>query len=325
MGKSWKTRAHLNTGYPYNPIRAANLQVLRPKYRHEDEGSLFLDMYGEAGHPVFSQPEFATSSRDLKHLDFLRAYGQYYFAKLAHVYSSSRECLPASCKAGLSSIESRVLGLSAPLIDGLQNSGERVLCNLDGKVDAVMRVFHAKAALAEGQEGGEHSPAYLARLEESLQLVKERGVTGTARQVVAAVLKRLEESYKGPSEAGSSLQLTAADADAWERLVAHPTVSRLLERAQPSIQYTQKKYESAHDAVVASAAYSRTVEAAAEVLQRVADSALYRLAAERLYPAISGIADPALERLANSAYTRAVVQHLKPIPKEGARQCAVAC
>ena len=61
------------------------------------------------------------------------------------------------------------------------------------------------------------------------------------------------------------------------------------------------------------------------MLQRVADSAIYRLAAERLYPAISGIADPALEKLANSAYAQAVVQHLKPTPKGDVGQCAVAC
>lgn len=83
---------------------------------------------------MFSQQDFAASGRDLKHLDFLRAYGQYYIAKLANVYSSSRECLPASCKAGLSTIESRVTSLSVPLIDGLQNSSERVLWNLDSKV-----------------------------------------------------------------------------------------------------------------------------------------------------------------------------------------------
>ena len=42
-----------------------------------------------------------------------------------------------------------------------------------------------------------------------------------------------------------------------------------MESAQPSIDYTQRKYGDAHDAVVASATYNRTLEAAAEVLQRV--------------------------------------------------------
>ena len=42
-----------------------------------------------------------------------------------------------------------------------------------------------------------------------------------------------------------------------------------MESAQPSIDYTQRKYGDAHDAVVASATYNRALEAAAEVLQRV--------------------------------------------------------
>lgn len=50
MGKSWKTRAHLNTGYPYNPIRAAHLQVIRPRVRNEDEEKLFLGEHGTERH-----------------------------------------------------------------------------------------------------------------------------------------------------------------------------------------------------------------------------------------------------------------------------------
>ena len=103
-------------------------------------------------------------------------------------------------------------------------------------------------------------------------------------------------------------------------------VSKLLETAQPSVEYTQRKYADAHDAIVASALYNSALEAAAEVLQRVQESPLYRAAAERLYPAISGIADPALEKIANSTYTRAVVDHLKPIPRDDGREWpAVTC
>lgn len=50
-------------------------------------------------------------------------------------------------------------------------------------------------------------------------------------------------------------------------------VSMLIETAQPSIDYTQRKYGNAHDAVVASATYNRTLEAAAEILQRLQVSA----------------------------------------------------
>lgn len=46
-------------------------------------------------------------------------------------------------------------------------------------------------------------------------------------------------------------------------------VTKLIETAQPSIDYTQRKYGDAHDAVVASATYNRALDAAAEVLQRL--------------------------------------------------------
>lgn len=46
-------------------------------------------------------------------------------------------------------------------------------------------------------------------------------------------------------------------------------MSRVIESAQPSIDFTQRKYGAAHDAVVASQTYNRALEAAAEVLQRV--------------------------------------------------------
>ena len=46
-------------------------------------------------------------------------------------------------------------------------------------------------------------------------------------------------------------------------------VTKLIESAQPSIDYTQRKYGDAHDAFVASATYNRALDAAAEVLQRL--------------------------------------------------------
>lgn len=37
MGKSWKGRSHLNTGYPYNPIRVAHLQSFGSKFERDEE------------------------------------------------------------------------------------------------------------------------------------------------------------------------------------------------------------------------------------------------------------------------------------------------
>ena len=94
-------------------------------------------MYAEgAGHPVFGKAEFSPRSVDLKHLEFLRAYGHYYYAKVACAYNSSCACLPASCRAGLRTIETRVNTISGPLLSGLQQGSERMLWTLDSKVFA---------------------------------------------------------------------------------------------------------------------------------------------------------------------------------------------
>ena len=42
MGKSWKGRSHLNTGYPYNPIRVAHLQGFGAKAEDKYDDSILL-------------------------------------------------------------------------------------------------------------------------------------------------------------------------------------------------------------------------------------------------------------------------------------------
>ena len=71
----------------------------------------------------------------MKHLEFLRAFGQYYYSKVSQVYASSCAFLPMSCQAGLRNIETKVGCYSAPLMEG----SERVLVNLDDKVSLNLR------------------------------------------------------------------------------------------------------------------------------------------------------------------------------------------
>lgn len=97
-------------------------------------GYVVAGMYGKAGHPVFSKAAIDQTNDDMKHLEFVRAYGQYYCTKVAYAYSSSCAVLPASCRTGLRNLENKVTTLSAPIINGLQQSSERVLWSLDSKV-----------------------------------------------------------------------------------------------------------------------------------------------------------------------------------------------
>ena len=54
------------------------------------------------------------------------------------------------------------------------------------------------------------------------------------------------------------------------RRVAPPAaVNKLLDSAAPSVEFTRRKYAEAHDAIVASAAYTHALEAAAHILHKV--------------------------------------------------------
>ena len=128
---------HASFNGAMQPILAATVHMVGQLHMVSEH--LFMDagMYGKAGHPVFSNATIAQTSEDMKHLEFVRAYGQYYATKVACAYNSSCSVLPASCRTGLRSIETKVTTLSAPIITGLQQSSERVLWSLDSKVGHV--------------------------------------------------------------------------------------------------------------------------------------------------------------------------------------------
>ena len=90
----------------------------------------------------------------------------------------------------------------------------------------------------------------------------------------------------------------------------------MLETAEPGIRYTQQVYGGAHRAIISSDTYNSAVDAAVDAVQRLQDTAIYRASARRIYPAISGVADPALDKLLKSAYTQALVEHLKPVTRQ---------
>lgn len=92
-------------------------------------------------------------------------------------------------------------------------------------------------------------------------------------------------------------------------------MTKVIESAEPGLKYTQQLYGDAHKAIISSHTYNNAIDVASEVIQRLQDSTIYRASAKRIYPAISGLADPALEIVSNSNYTKLLVDHLKPIPK----------
>lgn len=97
-------------------------------------------------------------------------------------------------------------------------------------------------------------------------------------------------------------------------LGASPTLEKLFERAQPSLDFAAAKYMGAHDTVVSSEAYSKALQSAHAFLAQLQTFALFR----SLYATISPLADPTLGNITQSTYYEAVIEHLKPTKSDAA-------
>lgn len=61
-------------------------------------------------------------------------------------------------------------------------------------------------------------------------------------------------------------------------------VNKLLDSAAPGVEFTRRKYVAAHDAIVASAAYTHALEAAAHLLHKARACCLLLFSAPRQCP-----------------------------------------
>ncbi|KAK9907730.1 hypothetical protein WJX75_008823 [Coccomyxa subellipsoidea] len=334
MGKSRKRSRHCNTGYPYNPIRVAHIHVVRPKVRHSTDSSLFIGLFVETVHPVFGSVsmEGRRNRRSLKRLDFVRAYSEYYWSKanniVAAVYTNSRALVPSALNSSIRAVEDKVTEFGTPLLAAVQSRSEQVLTSLDRKVDsalsAAQSVLYPKGldnvvAASRAQHAAtveaahEARDAYLKKVEEALEFLRAAGISGAAKYAAGTVYGCVDEAQKIPPALEREAEAVLLKvSEAWTKLVSLPPVNKLLDTAQPSVEFTRRKYVEAHGAIVASAAYTRTLETAAQVLHKVTESVVYRFSASKLYPVISCYADPALDRITHSPYYSAVVDHLKP-------------
>ncbi|KAK9830494.1 hypothetical protein WJX72_012066 [[Myrmecia] bisecta] len=282
MGKSSKARhCHHPGNYPYCPVRApTNVLVVRAPLQQENGHVTGAAMHGAS---PFWPMEPAGKSQDLKRLEFIRSYSEYCWSKAnqlaSTVYSTGRAYTPATLDAHLRAVEERVSSFSTPLVCAVTQQTENVLRTLDGKVDIM---FHAASELFA------HS------------------------SLMADALER-QHGYQQPfvGKGGREDYLHKLE-EAWCKLMALPPVNKLLETTAPSVDFTRKKYLAAHDVVVGSTSYNKALATAANMLDQVKDTFVYKAAASKLYPVISPLADPALSKITHSACYSAVLDHLKP-------------
>lgn len=144
-------------------------------------------------------------------------------------------------------------------------------------------------------------------MEEALEFLRAAGISGAAKYAAGTVYGCVDEAQKIPPALEREAEAVLLKvSEAWTKLVSLPpgapplplptsgicsvfyppispcnpnpkmlivllpcAVNKLLDTAQPSVEFTRRKYVEAHGAIVASAAYTRTLETAAQVLHKV--------------------------------------------------------
>lgn len=269
---------------------------------------------------------------DLKRLGFIRSYSSYALDKTyslaSEVYATGKHYLPGSLEPRIKAVEEKVTEVGSPLVSKLQDRSDFVLHTLDSKVDSLLssahKLYDSSAAELQAQvnhqkkfheKNLEHykqaREAYLKRIDETVDFLKKEGISGAARLAADTVKARVEDAKQLPAYIDKEAKVVVSHVtDAWHQLASYPAVQKLLDTAQPSIDFAWKKYQQAHDSIVSSPYYhsfhTKAVDNSHFVLTKVQQNELFKTA----YSRVSPYTDPAVEKI--EPYYKAVVKELEP-------------
>lgn len=260
---------------------------------------------------------------DLKRLAFVPEVAEKAVNTASSLYSTSKTYVPASLKPRLDGLEEQVGNLSAPYVAKAQDTSSELLKTIDQKVDTVVgqaqQVYQSNTSYLQQQLEKQKQfhaanlesyraarEQYLKKVEDSVDFLKQHGLTGAAKAAADEVGAKLADAQKLPGYLIHQVQ------EAVHRLLAFPPVSKLLETARPQLDAAYATYAKLHDNVVASPRYKQAYDLSLQVLGRVQASSLYQTAATRLYPVVQPYADPAYAKVVSSPYYQLAVEQLKP-------------
>eukprot|EP01026_Neomeris_dumetosa_P039690 TRINITY_DN32652_c0_g1_i1.p1 TRINITY_DN32652_c0_g1~~TRINITY_DN32652_c0_g1_i1.p1 ORF type:complete len:288 (-),score=27.48 TRINITY_DN32652_c0_g1_i1:334-1152(-) len=261
------------------------------------------------------------SSTQLKQLQFVKDAGEYVSSTGQTVYATGRSLVPNFAESTVQVVEKVVKNVTEPLL----SRGEVLLQVADKQVDNVVGKFQETYnKQVEGQKESmerfkQAREQYLKKVEEAMEFVKSKGVTGTTKAGVETVQKAIVEARQ---QIPSLLSKTASSSiekvtDAWNALIATQAVNKLIETTKPSVDYALGVYKNAHDVVVQDPRYSQAFQYGANVVSKVQESPVYQKISEKVSPYVS----PTIEKVQSSKYYNAVVDHLKPaqveVPPQG--------
>lgn len=119
------------------------------------------------------------------------------------------------------------------------------------------------------------------QVEESVEFLKQNGLTGTARKAADEVLARVGRARELPGYLVHQVQ------EAWARLLALPPVRALSDRVQPLVDASLATYTSVHDLMVATPAYRSAFDTASALLARGESTWVWKSVGPYLQPTLN--------------------------------------
>mmetsp|Transcript_1056 Transcript_1056/g.2471 ORF Transcript_1056/g.2471 Transcript_1056/m.2471 type:complete len:259 (-) Transcript_1056:169-945(-) len=234
-------------------------------------------------------------SEELKHLGFVKDYGNKASELGNKLYESAKNQVPSSFKPKIETMESTIKAYSAPITEKVQSAAPKVLTNVDQKVDQAkvylenylgndnVRAFHQTRA------------EYLKQIESVLEEIRTKGVSGSLNDATQKAVDNLTAAVADIKKYATEGQLQGQLKDMqakmmdkvneyWAVLAANPSVSSIVKVSMDKVEVAKESYLSAHEKLVSHPAYGQFLQTSAEYLGKVQESEYYKKVVDHFKP-----------------------------------------
>lgn len=253
----------------------------------------------------------APTPESLKRLNFVQGACNSGAGLVDGVYKRARGFVPAFAEPQVKQLEDTAASLGAPYLNWAQDTAQRALAFMDGKVD-----FALNTAGISPEAHDEHLKTfetaraeYFTWIEKTVEAIKEKLNPYPYVQSAADTLKVSLDKAVALSDPD---KVVDAAHKAWEQFAAIGPVAGLLKASEPVVSPATTTALKVADGVLASPLYATAYNTAVSTLSTVEELSLYKKAKDLVYPVVKPIADPVYENFTRSHVVKQVEEYLKP-------------
>lgn len=251
----------------------------------------------------------------LKRLGAIQTYAQQALGFTESFYKSARSYLPSAAEPLFSWVEDTATTYGAPYLTWAQDSSEKVLRTLDGKVD---EAFAAAEGVADYTRSvhvkgvGQYTTAkdkafgfWTAALDKAKTAVATNPIV--EKTVAAGTAAKDGVVYWADPDKLVDLALAY-----YAKAIALPAVSFFVTTAEPVILRAGGLYAPAHDYLVAQPLYKQAWDLVFSTAGKVPELPVVKQVVDLGYPVVAPVVDPIGSNITKSKYLKQLTEHLAP-------------